>query len=253
MALPRPRPSSVAAPIRGVRIKADGSPVTPADETAEAHHPRRPRAACAARCRWSPRNRRSGRRPTAAPTYFLVDPLDGTREFIAGRDEYTVNIGLDCRRAPGARRHRGSGARAASGAASSAVAPSACNSPRGERRCRSLFTRARRPPARLVVMVSRSHLDAPTQRLSRPTAAARRIACGSSIKFCRLAEGLADHLSAARADPRLGRGGRPRHPRGGRRQRRRPQRRSAGLRHPGASDSGLPGLGQPNASAAAKL
>ncbi len=27
-------------------------------------------------------------------SYFLVDPLDGTREFIAGRDEYTVNIAL---------------------------------------------------------------------------------------------------------------------------------------------------------------
>ena len=29
-----------------------------------------------------------------APTFFLVDPLDGTREFLAGRDEYTVNIAL---------------------------------------------------------------------------------------------------------------------------------------------------------------
>ena len=26
--------------------------------------------------------------------YWLVDPLDGTREFAAGRDEFTVNIGL---------------------------------------------------------------------------------------------------------------------------------------------------------------
>ena len=28
------------------------------------------------------------------PGYFLVDPLDGTREFIAGRDEYAVNIAV---------------------------------------------------------------------------------------------------------------------------------------------------------------
>ena len=26
--------------------------------------------------------------------FVLVDPLDGTREFLAGRDEYTVNIAL---------------------------------------------------------------------------------------------------------------------------------------------------------------
>ena len=32
--------------------------------------------------------------PAAGTSYFLVDPLDSTREFIAGRDEYTVNIGL---------------------------------------------------------------------------------------------------------------------------------------------------------------
>ena len=47
-------------------------------------------------------------------------------------------------------------------------------------------------------MVSRSHLDAATQRYLDRLPHARRIACGSSIKFCRLAEGLADHY------PRLG-------------------------------------------------
>ena len=43
-------------------------------------------------------------------TYFLVDPLDGTQEFIAGRDEYTVNIGLDFRRHADPRHHCGAGA-----------------------------------------------------------------------------------------------------------------------------------------------
>ena len=33
-------------------------------------------------------------------SYFLVDPLDGTREFIAGRDEYTVNIAVVADGAP---------------------------------------------------------------------------------------------------------------------------------------------------------
>ncbi len=47
-------------------------------------------------------------------------------------------------------------------------------------------------------MVSRSHLDAPTQAYLDGLPHTRRIACGSSVKFCRLAEGAADHY------PRLG-------------------------------------------------
>ena len=35
-----------------------------------------------------------GRIPAAADVFFLVDPLDGTREFVAGRPEFTINIGL---------------------------------------------------------------------------------------------------------------------------------------------------------------
>ena len=34
------------------------------------------------------------RRPALADSFFLVDPLDGTREFLAGRDEFTVNIAI---------------------------------------------------------------------------------------------------------------------------------------------------------------
>ena len=33
-------------------------------------------------------------------SYFLVDPLDGTKEFISGRDEYTINIALVADGAP---------------------------------------------------------------------------------------------------------------------------------------------------------
>jgi len=36
----------------------------------------------------------AGRIPDFGDTYFLVDPLDGTKEFIRGGDDYTVNIGL---------------------------------------------------------------------------------------------------------------------------------------------------------------
>src|SRR5687767_4074069 len=36
----------------------------------------------------------AGRIPEHGDTYFLVDPLDGTKEFVRGGDDYTVNIGL---------------------------------------------------------------------------------------------------------------------------------------------------------------
>ena len=44
----------------------------------------------------------------------------------------------------------------------------------------------------MIVMVSRSHLDARTQAYLDGLPRRERIACGSSVKFCRLAEGAAD-------------------------------------------------------------
>jgi 3'(2'), 5'-bisphosphate nucleotidase len=179
-----------------VRIKADGSPVTDADEKAETVI--RDRLARLAPL-WPviAEEQAECERPTAGVKYFLVDPLDGTREFIAGRNEYTVNIGLVAEGAPifgiivapafGLiwRGLVGSGAERlefSSGKASAA---------------QSIHVR-QRPAGELVVMVSRSHLDAPTQTYLDGLPHTRRIACGSSLKFCRLAEGAADHY------PRLG-------------------------------------------------
>ena len=57
---------------------------------------------------------------------------------------------------------------------------------------------ATRPDGELLVMVSRTHLDARTEAYLKRLPHPRRIGCGSSLKFCRLAEGVADHY------PRLG-------------------------------------------------
>ena len=78
-----------------VRRKTDGSPVTAADEAAEA-------VICEALQRLIPdlpiisEECASRQQPpaTGRGSYFLVDPLDGTREFVAGRPEYTINIAL---------------------------------------------------------------------------------------------------------------------------------------------------------------
>ena len=129
----------------------------------------------------------------ASPTFALIDPLDGTKEFIAGRSEYTVNLALirDGRpvaglvAAPaGSELYRGAiglGAQklALAGADARPVGPA------------DIRTRSA-PPDNLVAMVSRSHLDSATVEYLSRYSIARQIAVGSSLKLCRLAEGLAD-------------------------------------------------------------
>src|SRR5438046_6759147 len=81
---------------RGFEIEAkrDASPVTEADRAAEL-------IILAALARAAPgvpviaeEEVAAGRIPAHDDIYFLVDPLDGTKEFVRGGDDYTVNIGL---------------------------------------------------------------------------------------------------------------------------------------------------------------
>src|SRR5438309_1862033 len=83
-----------------VETKLDASPVTEADRAAEL-------IILAWLARVAPgvpviaeEEVAAGRIPTHGDTYFLVDPLDGTKEFVRGGDDYTVNIGLIERGAP---------------------------------------------------------------------------------------------------------------------------------------------------------
>jgi 3'(2'), 5'-bisphosphate nucleotidase len=77
----------------GVRIKDDESPLTKADEASE-------RIIVEGLTRLLPKlpviaEESAASAPTrVAQSCAIVDPLDGTKEFLAGRDEYTVNIGL---------------------------------------------------------------------------------------------------------------------------------------------------------------
>jgi len=178
------------------RLKADGSPVTAADEAAEA-------VICEGLARAAPgvpiisEEAASRGQPRLSPAvdgstaYFLVDPLDGTREFIAGSEEYTVNIALmvggrpvlGVIAAPASgimwRGVVGHGADRLEGLGGSNATPEAI-------RTRLL------PPDQPVIMVSRSHLEARTRAYVEAHPGAKRIACGSSLKFCYLAEGRAD-------------------------------------------------------------
>jgi 3'(2'), 5'-bisphosphate nucleotidase len=125
-----------------------------------------------------------------AETFFLVDPLDGTKEFLKRNDEFTVNIALVHRGEPVAGvvfapalaelfyAARGLGAWKVQGDAGPPVPLQAARVTEG---------------ADIRVMGSRSHgageLAQWLERLHRPH---QFVAAGSSLKFCRLAEGAAD-------------------------------------------------------------
>jgi 3'(2'), 5'-bisphosphate nucleotidase len=180
-----------------LRIKADGSPVTSADEAAEGvirdglARLARPLPIVSEEC--------SDDRALTVKSdcYYLVDPLDGTKEFIAGRNEYTINIALMSAGSPVLgvitapalgviwRGIIGRGAERLEFSSGKVLPPHPIHS-------RSA------PVGDLIVMVSRSHLDRPTEAYLKHLPHSRRIGCGSSLKFCRLAEGAADHY------PRLG-------------------------------------------------
>lgn len=123
--------------------------------------------------------------------YWLVDPLDGTREFVKRNDEFTVNIALvedgepvvGILHAPAlgemAWAVRGEGAFLDTGA--------------GARRLEG-----RRAPTVPVIAVSRSHVNPATQDLLDAIGAHDTLSAGSALKFIRIAQGLVDLY------PRLG-------------------------------------------------
>ena len=77
------------------RTKDDLSPVTAADEASEAIILEGLARLCPGVPVVAEESVSQGRLPDLiGGSFFLVDPLDGTKEFIAGRDEYTVNIAL---------------------------------------------------------------------------------------------------------------------------------------------------------------
>jgi len=128
-------------------------------------------------------------------TFVLVDPLDGTREFLAGRDEFTVNVAIvtqgrpvfGCIAAPVFgliwRGIIGQGAERLELPAGADA--DACRS-------RTIIRTRRSPEQSVVIAVSRSHLDLQTERFLTQFPQAKRIICGSSLKFCRVAEGSVD-------------------------------------------------------------
>lgn len=175
------------------RTKADQSPVTAADEAANA-------VILDGLARLLPNvpvvsEEEHARACALEAGFILVDPLDGTREFLAGRDEFTVNIALvragkpiiGIIAAPALGRvWRGIVGR---GAERLHLAAGAAPHQAPERS--AIHTR-RRPAAGFTAMLSRSHFDARTDAFLNRLPIVARTPCGSSLKLVRIAEGEAD-------------------------------------------------------------
>jgi 3'(2'), 5'-bisphosphate nucleotidase len=176
---------------RNVRIKADQTPVTDADERSQA-------ILLDAVARLMPGiavvSEEMAVRPSRLGDIFvLIDPLDGTKEFVAGSSEYTVNLAIIRDHEPVA----GIVAVPAAGLVyrgrvrhgAERLAMSSCRDGTGAAHPIRVRTPQR---GGVVAAVSRSHLDPATAALLDRLHIGNRIACGSALKFCRIAEGAAD-------------------------------------------------------------
>jgi 3'(2'), 5'-bisphosphate nucleotidase len=173
-----------ARPIAAER-KADGSPVTEADAAAEAvilEHLQATGLPVLAE-----ESVAAGRIPVLGRRYFVVDPLDGTREFIKRNGEFTVNIALveDGRPILGVVLAPVTG-RAHVGSAEGAFV---CDTTSGTPTARAPIAVMQDLPPRIVA--SRSHGHAALASLCRTLDVGEDISVGSSLKFCLLAEGKA--------------------------------------------------------------
>jgi 3'(2'), 5'-bisphosphate nucleotidase len=180
------------------RSKPDASPVTDADEAAEAIIEKHLAALLPGVPMIGEEAVAGGSNKKPGSTFFLVDPIDGTRDFIAKREGYTVNIGLliDDTPALGVIYAPALGELYAGGADGAYRWPlvpgiNIENVPEEKIRVRSASKN-------LVACVSHSHLDGDTTAWLRKRNIEETIKVGSSIKFCRVAEGKADVY------PRLG-------------------------------------------------
>ncbi len=181
-----------------VRSKSDDSPVTAADEAADAIIAAGlaeafPDTLCVT-------EEQAGSHAKSAAAFFIVDPLDGTKEFIKRRGDFTVNIayvvngvpvrGVVYAPARGRLFYTDASGQAVEETAPfdletpSAVTPMAVSSPDN---------------GALMVVASKSHRDAATDAYIGRYSVKDMTSAGSSLKFCLVATGEADIY------PRLGR------------------------------------------------
>lgn len=139
----------------------------------------------------------AGHIPEIADRFFLVDPLDGTKEFLNKNGEFTVNIALIENRVPTAgvvyapAKERMFYASGPGAAYELAIAPDAQG--RLEDVAAAQRINVRQPDADgLIIIASRTHRDQKTDEYLNHYKVKEFLAAGSSLKFCLIAAGEAD-------------------------------------------------------------
>jgi 3'(2'),5'-bisphosphate nucleotidase len=180
-----------------VETKADNSPVSQADRDAEEIILEHLSEQFADIPVVAEESASEGRIPQCGDRFFLVDPLDGTKEFVRRNGEFTVNIGLIENGAPvggvvlapalgrifiGWRGEAWSGATDEASTMVTSLAP----------------IRTRKSSDAPVAVASRSHLTPETEQMLEAVGAGERRSIGSSLKFCLVADAEADFY------PRMG-------------------------------------------------
>ncbi len=175
-----------------VEDKSDGSPVTEADLCAD-------RIIGEGLTRLIPQvpalseERVQTAKPPYRGSFFLIDPLDGTKEFVAGRGEFTVNLALVTDGAPllGIVSAPAIGLlwRGLVGRGAERLTIEDGRIGAGQPIHTRPMPRAGEP---WIAAVSRSHGDPGTEAFIERRPGAVRIKLGSAVKFGRLAEGAAD-------------------------------------------------------------
>lgn len=185
-------------------LKMDGSPVTLADQASED-------ILLAGLARAAPgvpviaeEAMSAGPAPSIDDAFFLVDPLDGTREFINNRNEFTINVGLIKNRVPcfgiiyAPAMSKLYLTLADEHAITATLDPEAADCTLADLNAKRLRTRPPVPGAGMTIVASRSHGTAELERWLAGVDVAKRANIGSSLKFCLIAAGEAD------AYPRFG-------------------------------------------------
>lgn len=172
------------------RLKSDGSHVTGADETSQAVVLAGLKQVCPSIPALSEESIAGAPAPPKDGSFIIIDPLDGTRDYLDGRDEFAICLavithgepvagiiaapmrGILWRGVVGLRAER---LRLASGDVADP---------------QPIHTR-QWPKQNAIAVVSRSHLDRETETML-DRLAIERHPSGSAIKFCLVAEGSAD-------------------------------------------------------------
>ena len=186
------------APDFEVRAKGDSSPVTAADEAADAH------IAAGLRAEFPDvtliTEEQAASHALSAQTFLIVDPLDGTKEFIQRRGDFTVNIAYVENGVPlrGVVYAPAQGRLFYTQADGSAVEETGALDKQYPGTLRRIGVSIPDNDA-LLVVASKSHRDAATDEYINKYRVKDMRSAGSSLKFCLVATGEADLY------PRLGR------------------------------------------------